>query len=251
LFDTETQQAFWKTIKRHPDPKPAIYLGFGALVFLALALRLTLIKYQTLDYDVFSYWYDVIGFHSFKYDFSNYTAPYLYTLYFFKLLPLSKIVAIKGAAIIFDFLQAYAVYLVVTIFRQDHYTPPMAGLASLFLPTVFINSAFWGQIDATYTSLTLFSLYFALKARSRSAWAFFGAALAFKPQAVFFLPALSFMSFKRINWYDAWWAGLAFLVMVFPPVLVGRPLMDVATIYLNHAKELESTEFLVSLTPSA
>lgn len=227
-------------LSQPPSVEWAIYAGFAALLILAALVRFFLIHFQTLDYGVFSAWYDFIkahGFHSFRYNFANYNFSYTFVLYLFSHLPISKIAAIKGSMIIFDFIQAFAVYKLVGLFRRDHYTPLLAGLASLYLPTIFINSAFWAQIDATYTSFLILSLYFGLKNNSRLAWLFFGIAFGYKLQAIFFLPALLFMTFKRINWYDFYWAVLSYMVVVFPPVLFGRSIVDVANTYFEQSKQ--------------
>ena len=53
-----------------------------------------------------------------------------------------------------------------------------------------LNSAAWGQCDSIYAAFCLGSLYFLLRGRTWWACVFFGLALSFKLQAIFFLPAL-------------------------------------------------------------
>jgi Gpi18-like mannosyltransferase len=227
-------------IKKTPNEQLAIYVGIAGLIVIAALLRYTLIKFESLDYGVFSQWYDgvkALGWHSFKYEISNYTAPYMYSLFFFTLVPVSKVVAIKLSMLIFDFLLAYSVYLLVGVFRKKNYIPVLAGLVTLFLPTVFINSAFWAQIDAMFTSFLMLSLYAGLTGKSRWTWVWFGVAIAIKFQAVFFLPILLFLVFSKVKWYDVWCAALTFFVLVFPPVLFGRSFMNVATIYVRQTEQ--------------
>lgn len=233
-------KALRQFIVKTPNEQLAIYAGFAALVVIACLLRFTLIKFESLDYGVFAQWYDqvnALGIKSFKFEISNYTAPYMYSLFLFTIIPVSKVVAIKLSMIIFDFLLAYSVYLVVSVFKKNNYAPLLAGLVVLFLPTVFINSAFWAQIDAMFTSFLMLSLYAGLKGKSRWAWIWFGVAIAIKFQAIFFLPVILFLMFTKIKWYDLWWAALTFFVLVFPPVLFGRSFMNVATIYIRQSEQ--------------
>jgi Gpi18-like mannosyltransferase len=228
------------SLQKSTPTQLAIYAGFVALVVIACALRYTLIKFESLDYGVFAGWYDQInamGISSFKYEISNYTAPYTYSLFFFTLLPVSKVVAIKLSMIIFDFVLAYAVYLLVKVFRKDNYAPALAGIATLFLPTVFINSAFWAQIDAMFTAFLMLSLWAGLKGKSKWAWIWFGVAFAIKFQAVFFLPILVFMAFKTVNWTKAWWGALAAFLLVFPPVIFGRSFINILNIYPKQSEQ--------------
>ena len=207
-------------IKKNPE-KAAIYACFVVLFLLSFAVRKSLIPYSAGDYNAFSSWYDYLnihGLHSFRYSFSNYNPPYTYFLYLVTLLPISKIYAIKGLLIFFDFLLAYSVYLVVKEVNNKSYIALIAGTLTLFLPSVLLNGALWGQFDNFYTAFVMFSLYFVLKKNSRWAWVCFGIALAIKLQAIFFLPVLVIMMFRRVRWYDAIWGGLAFLILTFPPV---------------------------------
>ncbi len=216
----------------------AIYAVIALLALLSLVVRKSLVNFQDPDYQIFSSWYDFIkvhGIHSFKYGydagFSNYNSPYNYFLYLAALIPVSKIVAIKGLLVFFDIFMAAGVYFVVKVFRPDTYAPIIAAIATMFIPTVLVTGVMWGQFDQLYVGCVLFSLYFALRGNSPWAWAWFGLAIAVKLQAIFFLPVLGIMVFKRIKWYDSAWAVLAFLVVTLPPMLAGRSLGSLLNIY--------------------
>jgi Gpi18-like mannosyltransferase len=214
--------------------KPAIFICLGALLLLSLLIRKSLIDFQNVDYQSFSFWYDFVkdhGIGSFKYGFSNYNPPYTYFLYLITLLPISKIVAIKGLMAVFDIFLAVSVYFVVRVFRPGGYIPLIAAITTMFLPTVIITGVMWGQFDQLYVSAILFSLYYGLRDKSKWAWIWFGVAIAIKFQAIFFLPVLGVMIFKRIRWYDAGWGIATFLVLTLPPVLAGRSIGSLLNIY--------------------
>jgi Gpi18-like mannosyltransferase len=214
--------------------KWAIYGCLAALVVLSLLVRKSLIGFQNGDYTFFSGWYDFAkahGFHSFKYGYSNYNPPYTYFLYTITLLPIAKMTAIKGLMAVFDIFLAVAVYFVVKIFRPTGYTALIAGITTMFLPTVLVTGVMWGQFDQFYVAAMLLSLYSGLRDNSKWAWIWFGVAIAIKFQAIFFLPVLIIMIFKRIHWYHAFWAVITFLVLTLLPMFAGRSLSSLLDIY--------------------
>jgi Gpi18-like mannosyltransferase len=204
------------------------------LLVLSILVRKSLINFQDPDYGLFSGWYDFVkahGLHSFKYGYSNYNPPYTYFLYILTILPISKIVALKGLMGIFDIFMAVSVYYVVKFFRPIGYVPLIAAVSTMYLPTVLVTGVMWGQFDQLYVGAALFSLLYALRNNSKWAWIWFGAAIAVKFQAIFFLPVLIILVFRRIRWYDAIWAVGTFLVLTLPPLVAGRSLGSLLGIY--------------------
>ena len=126
-----------------------------------------------------------------------------------------------------------SVFVVVKVFKPIGYAPIIAAISTMFLPTVLMNGVMWGQFDQLYVAVILFSLYFGLKNNSRWAWIIFGLAISIKLQAIFFLPILAIMCFKRIRWYDALWGLAAFIIVTIPPVFAGRSLISIFKIYPN------------------
>jgi len=220
-----------------------IYLLIGVICLLSVAVRKSLVHFQSLDYQYFSAWYDFAkehGIHSFKYGyadgFTNYNPPYTYALYLSTLLPISKIMAIKGILAFFDIVLAIAVYFVVRIFRPKGHFALVVAILTMFLPTVLFNGVLWGQFDQLYVAFILFSLWAILTSRSKLAWAFFGIALAVKFQAIFFLPVLGIASFRKIYWHHFLWGGIAFLLITLPPIFAGRSLGSLLSIYPDQAR---------------
>src|SRR5262249_43173146 len=137
-----------------------IYCGFGALAVLAIVLRVALYPIITSDYTAFlSPWYDFIqthgGFAAMKYNFSNYNTPYLYLLTILTYLPIPKLVAIKSLSVVFDIVMGIFTYLLIGLKYRRIYAAIIGALVVLCAPTVFINSAAWGQCDAIYTAFCL------------------------------------------------------------------------------------------------
>ena len=220
---------------------PALHITlrilFVLLFLAAIVLRVSLYNVQTTDYTFFlSSWYDFIknngGFAAFKSNFSNYNVPYLYLLALTTYLPISKLVAIKTLSILFDAVLALFTYLILDQHYKHSYIPIIGVLVVLFAPTIFINSAAWGQADATYAAFCLGSLYFLLKDRPGWACTFFALAISFKLQAVFFAPVLFVLLVKRkLPLKYLILIPLIFLLLLVPAFIAGRSAVSLLSIY--------------------
>jgi len=224
---------------------------FGLLFIGAVVLRIALFHVQTSDYTFFlSNWYDFIkshnGFAAFKYSFSNYNVPYLYLLAILTYTPIPKLIAIKSLSVLFDVLLGLFTYLLIrdasdksryymsNLKYPCSYAAIIGVLVVLFAPTIFINSAAWGQADATYTAFCLGSLYFLLTKRPAWACIFFGLAISFKLQAIFFLPVLLVLLFKkRLPVQYLALIPLVFVLLLVPAFVAGRSAGSLLSIYVG------------------
>jgi Gpi18-like mannosyltransferase len=228
-----------KVPRRPFEPGVLVVLGLG--IFLAVALRLSLFDFTSVDYRRFlSPWYDFIvgygGFSALQYDFSNYSPLYLYLLALSTYLPLPKLYAIKLVSISFDFLLALFVLLTVRLKYENRVVWMSSFFVTLFAPTVFINSALWGQSDATYTSMLIASIYFAIQRRPNLSLLFFAVALSFKLQAIFLFPLFVVLFLKkRVPFYSFLLIPVTYMVSLLPSWLAGRPLMELLLTYPSQA----------------
>ncbi len=213
--------------------------AIAILLLIAIVLRVSLYHIVTTDYTFFlSQWYDFIqthgGFAALKYNFSNYNPPYLYLLALTTYLPIPKLVAIKTLSVVFDGVLGLFTYLILSLKFRCSYAAIIGVLVVLFAPTIVINSAAWGQSDAIYTAFCLGSLYFLLKERPGWASVFFGLAISFKLQAIFFLPVLLIVLLRR-KWAMKYLLLIpaVFLLMLAPAFLAGRDAWSLLTIYVG------------------
>ncbi len=214
-------------------------------VIVALVLRWGLLYEESKDYiRHLEPWYDFIaengGLAALQSDFSNYTPAYQYWLVIASswLAAWPKVLSIKLPSIIFDFVGAFFVYKLVQLKYPQGKQPITAFLVVLFTPTVFLNSAFWGQCDSIYTSGLVACVYFLCI--HREIWAFlsFGIALAFKQQAVFLVPFLFILALKkRVSWTSFLWAPTVYVLSTIPAWLAGRPLQDLLLVYFGQANQ--------------
>ena len=131
------------------------------------------------------------GFAAVGADISNYNPPYLYLMAAATYLPLSEDRCHQADL---DGLRCAAGGVRGTdrpaALPAARSLPLVCFAVVLFAPTVVVNSSAWGQCDSIYAAFCLGSLYFLLRNKPWWACVFFGVALSFKLQAIFFLPVL-------------------------------------------------------------
>lgn len=207
--------------------------------------KISLLDYVSDDYDIFlSNWiysYSQMGWKQGlgTYIQSDYTPPYLYLL-----LLISRVqdyppqYLVKAISMAFEVLMAYGVMKIAALkVKGDGARLLVFHIASL-LPTVVFNGAYWGQCDVIYTSLCLMALYMGLKGRSARSMVFFGLALSFKLQTVFFMPVmLPLWLTKRIKLRHLLLIPVTYMVMMIPALWGGKSLHHVLTVYMQQADQ--------------
>jgi Gpi18-like mannosyltransferase len=193
---------------------------------------LTLLDFESGDYRAFlGPWYDFFlergrwrGLGEMTERISSYPPLYLYLLSISTLLPVPKLYAIKLWSILSDYVAAWFVWRL-----SRRISPAKRGgctwvIVFLFLPTVVMNGALWGQCDVMYTSGLLGSLYYLLERRPFASMVAFGFSCALKPQAVFWLPLLAgLLVSSRLPWKWIWVAPGVYAGCGVPQMLAGRP----------------------------
>ena len=211
------------------------------ITFLAMAMRFFLFPIESGDYLQFLHpWYETLkengGLLAIGMDIGDYMPPYFYILALLTYLPISDLFAIK--------MVSSAVDIVLAIFAAnlaaDGERASRRWLAAycivLFLPSVFLNSAVWGQCDAIYVSALLAFLYFVRRGRSNAAVLAFSISFVFKLQAVFFAPLLLLFLLKRwVRWKSLWILPAVYLAACLPAAVMGRGLWDLLTVYFSQA----------------
>lgn len=207
----------------------------------ALLMRFFLFPFESGDYRQFLQgWYTALkengGFAAVGMNIGDYMPTYLYFLAFFTYLPVSALTAIKLLSTIADVVLAVAVMKLVNLNFQNKTYGVAAYAVILFLPSVFLNSAVWGQCDAIFTSALVFCVYYLLKGRDVAAAVAFSVAFVFKLQAVFLAPFLLFMLLRRKIRPSSLLAFPAvYLAAILPAVIMGRSLWGLLTVYFSQA----------------
>ncbi len=205
----------------------------------ALALRLYLFNEVSNDYTSFlSAWLsrmrELSGVKPIVEPIGDYNMPYLYFLFGISRTQLFDLYQIKLLSVVFDFILAAGIAKLISLFTKSEYTSVFVFFFTLFVPTVFLNSAFWAQCDGIYAALCIWALYFGLKGSSKPSVIFFALAFSFKIQSIFILPIIIFLVIKKnIKLIDLLYFPLTFVLTLIPAILCGRNLYDTFSIYLN------------------
>lgn len=213
----------------------------------AIWMRWAVVDFKSLDYlNFLKPWMEAIVAEgrivSLGVTIGNYSPPYVYLLTLLSYFPSGDaqdpyLEGIKIIAIAFDLLLAWSVYLNATLIvkKQTHILSFTIAIVVFYLPTVFLNSAFWGQIDASYTSLALIALYYLQKDKPFQSALWISLSFAFKLQAIFFLPVfiIYFWFHYKHKIHYVLMIPLIYIVLAIPTLILGRPLLDVLSIYFE------------------
>lgn len=220
-----------------------MHLLLAVITGAVLLGKISLLDYVSDDYSIFlSGWIYEYSQMSLKeglgtYIASDYTPPYLYLLQL-----ISRIdnypwqYMVKAIPMAFEILMGYALAKLVSLNRPGEGTQLMTFHIASILPTVVFNGAYWGQCDVIYTSLCLMAVYMGLTKRSARSMIFFGMALAFKLQTIFFLPVMLPLWLRRdIKLRHLVLIPVAYMTLMLPALWGGKSLRHVLTVYMQQA----------------
>lgn len=211
------------------------------LVISAMLLRGACMEHRTLDYENFlAVWVNFFrengGWSAISQSIGNYNVPYLYFLALFSYSGAPDLYLIKLLSIFFDVVLAWAVLRLVRACRGGSVAQAAGFLITLFMPTVVLNGAYWGQCDSIYGAFALWGVCLGLERRPVLSVAAVALSFAFKLQAVFVMPVyLVFLFTGRVKWRHLLVFPLTYFIVVLPAVLAGRPLLDTLLLYFRQA----------------
>ena len=212
-------------------------------VFFSWKLR----GFTSADYTIFlDNWIGYIRTHggilALKDSFANYNQPYLILLAIFSYLPIKALSIVKIISLLFDFILAFSVqHLVKTLMRKStnerkvFKMRAIAFLLTLVAPTIFLNSACWGQCDCIYSAFVTLSLSYLLRNKYPRAFFFFGLAFAFKLQALFIFPLfiILYLRKKNISLLHFLIIPAVFIITSLPSLIVGLKIDRLFMVYIE------------------
>lgn len=210
-----------------------------AFVLFAFAARYTVMDYETLDYQHFlrewvEYFRNNGGFKALSGSIGNYNIPYLYFLALFSYSRVRDLYLIKLLSILFDIVLAYSAAGIAECCGASKRRQAACFIAVLFLPTVFLNAAVWGQCDSIYVSFALLGVYAALKDRPAASMILIAISFGFKLQAVFIMPIyIVLLIARKLKWHHFALFPLTYIALIMPAVALGRPFTDTLSLYFN------------------
>jgi len=237
------------------------HILFLIMIIFSLWMRMHVVDFKSLDYINFlKPWIDSIIDNgqvlSLGTSIGNYSPSYVYILTILSYFPSSNptdpfLYGIKLVSLGFDFLLAFSVYLNATLIikKQTKLLSFVAALLVFYLPSILMNSSFWGQIDASYTAFALLSLYFLQKKQPFQSAIWIAISFAFKLQAIFFIPVfvMYFWFHHKNKIYYALLIPIVYVVIALPTILLGRSWTDILSIYLQ---QIDTYKYLTMNMPN-
>lgn len=187
-------------------------------------------------------WYDTIkfngGIHALNEQVGDYNILYQTIIAFMTYLKGNCVIYYKGLSILFDYVLAFssACFAVKLIGKKKFdMTFNIVYAIILILPTVVINSAYWGQCDSIYTTFIVLTLLFLYDEKYLKAFIMLGIAFAFKFQTIFIIPFIVCYYFckKRFSILYFIVSVVVFWLSGIVAFLNGRSLLSPFIIYAN------------------
>lgn len=228
------------------------YSLLALLFIIGIIARTAVINFTNIDTSNYLIpWYDYISNKGIATalgdNFANYTPLYTYLLALMTAMPIPKLIAIKLIPITMDIVNAFMIYKIVKHKYPQGLVALWASAIFWCLPTVVLNSAFWGQADSLYAGFLLMTLYFLIVNRPFLAVLLFSVSISIKLQAIFMGPVLAIIvlgsafkhsAFKYATKIKVWYFMLipiVYSMLCLPAVILGRQWLDVWTIYAAQA----------------
>lgn len=178
------------------------------------------------------------GIHSLKDQVGDYNILYQTIVAIFTYIGDKSIYYYKILSIFFDFCMAISAAIFACELSKKEKNDKVFFVtfaAVIMLPTVILNSAYWGQCDSIYTTFIILTLLYLYREKYHRAFMFLGIAFAFKMQTIFIFPfIICFYIYKKqfsifellITVFTFWISGIGAFVQ-------GRSLLDPFRIYAN------------------
>lgn len=216
------------------------------MVSLAFVLRYCCLPYETLDYqDWLRVWMaslrDAGAWRGLGQEIwsCNYNAPYLYILALITKSDIYELLLVKLVSIFFDVLTAFVVMRLVGLFSDSPTRKLTAFIGVLWLPTVYLNGAYWGQCDVIYAFFAVLAVYLALSDRPAWSVAAIAVSVSFKLQGIFLLPAyLVFLFAGKVKLRHLFVFPAVYILTLLPAVLAGRNFWELLTLYYNNTSTI-------------
>lgn len=230
---------FYFFTSKKDDPTSLVFIWAVTAAFIVM--RVSLLSFPSRDYNVFlSEWLiemrELKGIAPLVEKIGDYNMPYLYFLFIISKFSLNDLVLIKWFSCIFDFLAAIFMMKIVSLRTKNTVATFLVYILTLALPTVLLNSAYWGQCDSIPAALSIGAVYFLLKEKPSFAIALYALAFSFKLQAIFVLPFIVVaLAVKKVNPLKLVLFPAVFLGVLVPALVCGRPFIECVRIYFDQA----------------
>lgn len=193
-------------------------------------------------------WYDQIkmegGFSALAQQTGDYNILYQTIIAAMTYVNVNCVLLYKGLSVLFDFVLAFLIAWFLTKASSRKIFGTQFNLiycTILLLPTVVLNSAYWGQCDSIYSTFLVLTLFFFHDEKYIGAFIVLGLGFAFKLQMIFIVPFIIIYYFCTQK-FSAIYAGIAVIVFWITGIvgfIHGRNVLDPFRIYVSQTTTFE------------
>lgn len=237
------------------EKKILLYLEKNAVIFVGVLVTIGALVVRSLGKDFvsgdmyscllpwFQEFLDAGGLKALNSQIGNYNILYQVIIALLSYIDMPAIYLYKSVSCFFDFALAFMVaYAVREVSNnKSQYLFLAVYTAVLFMPTVILNSSFWGQCDSIFSTFCVWALLLLYQKKYKKSFAILGIAFAFKLQAIFVIPffIVYYVIEKRFSIIYFGLSFLTFYATCIPGFLCGRSLLEPIKIYMGQSNEYE------------
>lgn len=215
-----------------------------SMILISIFIRFYFLSIKSDDYNFFlEGWFNTLkengGIYALKLDLGDYNLPYVQILALLTYLPIEPLYSIKMISIIFDYIGAISIGLLIYHFTRNKDISFLGFFITTMLPTVVLNSSAWAQCDFIYVTFIILSILFLIKNKYLGSFVFLGIAFAFKLQTIFVLPIfiLYYISERKFPIYYFFIIPIIDIILCLPSIIVGKPIIEILNVYVNQTGE--------------
>lgn len=216
------------------------YALFFIVLFSAICLRIIFFPHIGTDYNNFlSPWIKEMQTVGWPWQIvlpiTNYNLLYTYILTGISYIHFSDLYLIKAISVLFDCILSITILAILKrSLRLNDWSSLLGFTLAIFAPSIFFNSAAWGQCDSIYVAFLMLGIYMCLSNAPYKGAIFFGLAFSMKLQAVFIFPILLFfILYKQLYIRHLFMIPLVSVILALPAIALGRSVPSIITIYFN------------------
>ncbi len=237
---TKLENRFFDLIRKH-----IFTFTFVIITAFGIALHFCGLSLQSGDFKYFlGPWWDIIkssGIGALSKQVGNYNIPYQIIIYIMTLFPWDSLIAYKSLSIVFDFVLAFGVMLLIAEITKSKAAALIGYSVTICSVITVFNSSFWGQCDSIYVSFIIFAIYFIFKDKTTLSFVFLGISFAFKLQVVFILPVFVFYYVlnRKVSILHFLIIPAVNFIMCLPAAFFGRSIIDILTVYTAQLEDIK------------
>ncbi|MCR4792090.1 MAG: hypothetical protein K5871_05030 [Lachnospiraceae bacterium] len=238
-FDKLTS-SFWDALIRKKD-----IIFFCVTILIGMIIRICGLDMITGDYYFYNTWIEDFrdcGLFGLEHGIGDYSIFFQTVFFLLSFIPGKPMYIYKMMSVMFDLGQAIAIAFFVCDPKKENLFKEKFNISfalAFLLPTIVLNSAYWGQFESCYSFFLVLTLIALHKEKFMRAFAWLGLAFAWKFQCIILVPfVLAYcIGKKKLNILHPVITIFVFWATSIPGIIAGRSKLDAFRVYLSQSSE--------------